>query len=107
MTTLHLDWTKEVASQVGLQLTDLDTKDNKFPTPISIDPGYFSLFRLFTKASEAAPSRAEAGTVIYSWVPGGDKSGARARFAAYGDPMGPFLGLARLVRGSGDSGGVR
>ena len=29
--TVRFDWTKEQASQVGMQLTDLDTKESAFP----------------------------------------------------------------------------
>ncbi len=99
ITTVHFDWTREQPSQVGVQLTDVDTRDNKFPTPMAVEPSHFSLFRLLSLAAEAKPVKGEPGTVIYSWNPGTEKDGARARFATYGDALDVFSALAAQVKG--------
>ena len=99
ITTVHWDWTRELACQVGVQLTDVDTRDNKFPTPLAVEASHFSLFRLLAMASEAKPVKSDATTVVYSWNPGTEKEGgARAKFATFGDPLDVFTALARQVK---------
>lgn len=98
VTTVHFDWTREQACQVGVQLTDLDTKDNKLPTPFAVPPSYFSLFRLLADANEAKPVTTEPGTTVHSWTPGAEKNGVRVRFATYGDALDVFGALAQQVK---------
>jgi hypothetical protein len=99
ITTVHWDWTREQSCQVGVQLTDIETRENKLPTPLALEASRFCLFRLFGKAQEAAPVRSEPGTIVYTWNPGTEKDGgARARFAAYGDALDVFAALAREVK---------
>jgi hypothetical protein len=99
ITPVHWDWTRELACQVGVQLTDVDSRDNKFPTPLAVEASHFSLFRLLALATEAKPTKSDPNTVVYSWNPGTDKGGgARAKFATYGDPLDVFTALARQVK---------
>jgi hypothetical protein len=99
ITTVHWDWTREQTCQVGVQLTDVETRENKLPTPFAVEASRFSLFRLFGKAQEATPVRNEPGTIVYTWNPGTEKDGgARARFATYGDALDVFVALAHEVK---------
>ena len=96
VSTIKLDWTREQPSQVGVQLTDLDTKENKVPTPVSVDPGYWSFFRLLAMG-QSIPLRSEPGAT-YTWTFGTDKLAPRVRFAVYGEPLDAFTALGARVR---------
>jgi hypothetical protein len=95
--TLRIDWTREQASQVGIQLTDLDTKDSTFPEPIVIDSSFWSFHKLLGKAKPSGVKYPPDAT-LYSWdikVGKGRTETGRARFVVIGDPFHAFkLGRA-------------
>jgi hypothetical protein len=64
--TMQLDWTKETNSQVGLQLTDIDTKENIFVEPVRTESSFWSLLRLQQKA-QAEPAKYPPGAKLHSW----------------------------------------
>lgn len=96
--TMQFDWTKETSSQVGLQLTNLDTKENLFVEPTRAESSFWSLLRLQSKGqSEAA--RYPTGAHLYSWpfkIPRGDNETMQAQFVVVDDlwtlfSMGTFV----------------
>jgi hypothetical protein len=64
--TMQLDWTKETNSQVGLQLTNIETKENIFVEPTRTDSSFWSFLRLQLKA-HGEPARFPPGAQLYSW----------------------------------------
>lgn len=64
--TMQLDWTKETNSQVGLQLTDIETKENVFVEPIRTESSFWSLLRLEQKATSEA-AKYPPGAQLYTW----------------------------------------
>jgi|GEM_PF-3386219 len=64
--TMQIDWTKETNSQVGLQLTDIDTKENIFVEPIRTESSFWSLLRLQLKGQGEA-AKYPPGAQLYSW----------------------------------------
>lgn len=63
---MQLDWTKESNSQVGLQLTDVDTKENIFVEPVRTESSFWSMLRLQQKA-QAEYAKFPPGAKLYSW----------------------------------------
>lgn len=66
--TLEFDWTKMSNSQVGVQLTDTETKENSFPKPIVAESSYWSFLRLLRKARQP-PDRVKRppAAKLYTW----------------------------------------
>lgn len=62
-----LDWTKEYTSQVGLQLTDIETKENVFPDPIGTDSSFWSFLRLLKKG-EPTSVKYPPGAQLHTWT---------------------------------------
>lgn len=97
--TVKLDWTREHSSQVGIQLTSLDSKENQFPEPIVVEGSFWSLLRLLKKA-EALPVKQPANAMLYSWAIRHRREGSEktnARFVLLGDPW-EALGRGKLFR---------
>jgi IcmF-related N-terminal domain len=99
--TVGFDWTKDLRSQVGLQLTDLSTKDNTFPPPTVSNGVYWSfhhLLRLGTPSLVKSPTTAR----LYTWLIRVQPDYAPndvipVRFVTVTDPWEPFTTLARYV----------
>ena len=99
LSSIPLDWSKETNSQVGIQLTDLDSKENSFPEPIAVQGSHWSFLRLLKRA-ESAPVKEPANSTLYTWaIPhrlGGPET-TNARFVVTGDPWATFS-LGKVVR---------
>ena len=98
-TLVMLDWTREQTSQVGAQLTDLDSKENTFPDPIVAQGSFWSFLRL-VKKSQSSPVRQPAGATLFTWNVKLHKDGADvvpARFVVLENLWEPFT-LGTLVR---------
>lgn len=83
--TLEIDWTKPQTSQIGIQLTNVNTRRSSYPNPVVAQDSYWSFLRLI--------ARAEAKPPYWSWTfRGGDEgvAGTVARFMVRGDPWAPF-----------------
>ncbi|MBK9265475.1 MAG: hypothetical protein IPM54_37525 [Polyangiaceae bacterium] len=65
--TMSIDWTKTGSSQVGVQLTNTETKENSFPRPIGKSGSYFSFLRLLTAAEPPAPVKEPPTAQLYTW----------------------------------------
>ncbi len=99
--TLGFDWTKDLRSQVGVQLTDLSTKENTFPGPVVSNGQYWSFYHLLRLASQSlvkAPTTAR----LYTWLIHYNTDNATndvvpVRFATVADPWEPFIALARYA----------
>ncbi|MEI7891954.1 MAG: hypothetical protein WCI05_02620, partial [Myxococcales bacterium] len=90
--TVRIPWNMETNSQVGVQLTDIDAKENAFPEPIAVEGAHFSLLRLLTKGA-ASPIKQPANGLLYTWtvtVARGGTDKIAARFIVIGDPFAPF-----------------
>jgi hypothetical protein len=67
--TMSIDWTKTGSSQVGIQLTNTETKENSFPRPIAKSGSYFSFLRLLTVAEQPPAAVKEPPTAqLYTWL---------------------------------------
>jgi type VI protein secretion system component VasK len=105
LVTIRFDWTQEHTAQVGVQLTNLDTKENLYPEPINSPSSHWAVLRLLSMGRPESVKRPEGGT-LYSWVvPHGTGRSEKttARFVIVGDPWQPFsfasrLGSARTLR---------
>ena len=99
--TVRFDWKKEQASQVGMQLTDLDTKDSTFPEPLVVDSSYWSFHKLLRMGTTAAVKH-PPDALLYTWelkVRKGRAETSRVRFVVIGDPFQPFALSKTPVRG--------
>ncbi|WP_437594399.1 type VI secretion protein IcmF/TssM N-terminal domain-containing protein [Sorangium sp. So ce1000] len=95
--TLELDWTKASSSQVGVQLTDVESKENSFPQPIVADGSYFSFLRLLRKAQQPpSPVKQPASAQLYTWeIPLEGGPAVRAQLVVMDNPWAMFtLGKA-------------
>jgi hypothetical protein len=63
---VQLDWTKEYNSQVGLQLTDVETKENVFPEPTAVAGSFWSFLRLLQKG-QSGSVKFPPGAQLYTW----------------------------------------
>jgi hypothetical protein len=93
--TILFDWTKDSTTQIGVQLTDLETKENSFPEPAVVDGAYWSVFRLFRRAA-IAPVKQPRDTALYSWEIAhgrGSNEKTAARVTVTGDPWEVFSRL--------------
>jgi type VI protein secretion system component VasK len=66
LATVRFDWTREQVSQVGVQLTNLDTQEKTFPEPIATPSSSWSALRLLA-AGKASPVKKPAGGELYTW----------------------------------------
>ncbi len=64
---IPVDWTRDTSCQVGLQLTDPETRGNVYVEPIRADNSPWSWLRLLQKG-QAAPVRAPVGAQLYTWT---------------------------------------
>jgi hypothetical protein len=64
--SLPLDWTKEYNAQVGVQLTDMSTKDNSFPEPLRAEGSFWSFMHLL-KRGKAEPAKSPPWALLYTW----------------------------------------
>jgi type VI protein secretion system component VasK len=96
--TLKLDWAAEYASQVGLELTDLETQDRSFADPFTAEKSPWSFFRLLRQA-KAERSKLEAGAQLYAFPfkIGDAETSLPVRFVVFDDPARTFA-IGALVR---------
>lgn len=89
---LPLEWTKTASSQVGVQLTNTETKDNVFPPPINRSGSYYSLLRLLMAAEQPPGAVKEPATAqLYSWdITVQQKEKVRIQFVIKKDPWETF-----------------
>ena len=98
--TVNIDWTKEQASQVGIQLTNLETKENLFPDPVVVEGSFWSLLRLLKKA-EVGMVKQPASARLYSWPIRHSRDGSEktiARFVLLDDPWEGLNGRSDSAR---------
>lgn len=96
--TVRFDWTREQASQVGMQLTDLDSKESTFPEPLVVDASFWSFHKLLRRGT-ATGVKFPPDASLYTWelkVRKGRQDSGRVRFVVIGDPFQPFS-LARVA----------
>jgi hypothetical protein len=106
-TFLNLDWTKETLSQVGVQLTDLESKENTFPEPVVTQSSFWSFLRLLRKGS-ATPARQPADAQVYTWNVKIGREGTDTmpiRFVVLDDPW-DKLGMGKLLKARVQKGGT-
>ncbi|AUX23291.1 uncharacterized protein SOCEGT47_038140 [Sorangium cellulosum] len=91
-TALELDWTTASSSQVGVQLTDVASKEDTHPAPLSAEGSHFSFLRLLRKAAQPpAPVRQPAPGQLYTWqVPAEAGQAVLAQLVVLGDPWETF-----------------
>lgn len=83
--TLEIDWMKAQTSQIGVQLTNIDTRRNTYPNPVVVQDSYWSFLRLL----ERGKSKSE--TFTWTFATGDDGATPTvARFRVEGDPWAPF-----------------
>ena len=89
---LSLEWDKSASSQVGVQLTNTETKDNLFPQPINRSGSNFSLLRLLMAAEQPPSAVKEPATAqLYSWdITVQQKQSVRVQFVLKKDPWETF-----------------
>jgi hypothetical protein len=101
LVTIRFDWTQEHTAQVGVQLTNLDSKDNLYPEPINSPSSHWAVLRLLAMGHAERVKRPSDGT-MYSWIvthgPGRAEK-TTARFVVVGDPWQPFSFAGRLGSG--------
>ncbi len=99
VTTVRFDWTREQVSQVGVQLTNLDTQENLYPDPIATPSSPWSILRLLNAAQSAATKQPPGG-IVYSWDVRHRRDGAdktSARFVVIGN-LADIFSLGQLLR---------
>lgn len=96
---LSLDWSVPSTSQVGVQLTNTESREKTDPDPVVVEGSCFSFLRLLRKAKQPpSPVSQPAGARLYTWdipVAGGDK--VRAQLVLEEDPWETFA-LGKAVR---------
>jgi len=87
-----MDWTKTTSSQVGVQLTNTENKENSFPPPINRSGSYFSFLRLLMAAEQPpAPVKEPPTAQLYAWnFPVAKKQTVRVQFVVKNDPWETF-----------------
>lgn len=93
-TTLAIDWTRDEAAELGVQVTDVETEANSFPPPIAVVGPYWRLLRLLENG-KATRLRGESAT-RYEWdLPfgSGARETVRAALIVHGDPWSGFSSL--------------
>lgn len=89
LSTLRIDWTREQVSQVGVQLTNLDTQEHLFPKPIATAMSYWSALRLLKAAASSKKAKKPVDAQVYLWnVPHSSAGSAKTpvRFAIVSNP---------------------
>lgn len=98
-----IDWTKDENAQVGIQVSDVDTKETSFPTPLVAPGPYWRFYRLLV-LGRSSPVKQPVGSTLYEWDlrlrdGGGEKT--TARVVVVGDPWSVFsLPRASATRAS-------
>jgi hypothetical protein len=92
LTTLHIDWTREQTSQVGIQLMNLDTQEKVFPEPLVTPSSSWSALHLLAMAKVSSVKKPANGQ-LYVWQVRHQPEGGRStavRFIVIGNPFAPF-----------------
>ncbi len=88
--TIPIDWTKDESAQIGVQVTDVETKETSFPSPQVASGPYFRFYRLLQSAAKVSPVKQPADSLLHEWVlllrDGGGGDRTRARVVVVGDP---------------------
>ena len=98
--SVGFEWQKDLRSQVGVQLTDLGSKENTFPPPIVSNGQYWSfyhLLRLGKPSGVKSPPQAR----LYTWEVQNQRDNAvnevlPVKFVTVNDPWEPFAPLGRF-----------
>jgi hypothetical protein len=99
LVTIAFEWTKDQRAQVGVQLTDVISKENSFPQPIVSNGTYWSFYHLLLQGEVSAvksPTTARLYTWRIQYQP--DAAGTEVipvRFTTLTDPWEPFVALGR------------
>ncbi|EYF05023.1 type VI secretion protein IcmF/TssM N-terminal domain-containing protein [Chondromyces apiculatus] len=65
---LAVDWTTPSTALVGVQLTDVASKETSFPPPLAVEGAHFSLLRLLRKAQQPPATLKQAAPAqLYTW----------------------------------------
>jgi hypothetical protein len=90
--SLAFNWTKDETAAIGLQVTDVDTKDTSYPSPL-LAPGTFWRFLRLLKLASVKPAKDGEGVDQYEWllpISDGSSDKMKARLLIAGDPFRPF-----------------
>jgi type VI protein secretion system component VasK len=95
---IRLDWTKRHNAQIGVQLTNVESRENEFPEPLAVQNSFWSFYRLVRLAT-VSPVREPPDGLLHTWsIPrrrGGSEK-LRGSFVVRGDIWSPFkLGKKR------------
>src|SRR6185312_6890850 len=101
LVTVGFEWTKDSRSQVGIQLTDSQTKESAFPSPIVSRGTYWSFYHLLLRAKPGAV-RYPPGAQLYTWdvwsqPDTGSGEMIPVRFVMVNDPWEPFAGISHFA----------
>lgn len=101
LVTVAFDWTKDHRSQVGVQLTDVATKESSFPAPVVSRGTYWSFHHLLLRARDL-PVKSPPAARLYTWhvwyqPDAGPGEMIPVRFVVVNDPWEPFAALAQLA----------
>lgn len=100
---LEFDWTSPNTAQVGIRLTDSETRDHRYPKPITAIKNYWSLLKLLRRAQRLSPEetarlpRLRRGQRRYTWrfaIGRVDGEVLRVSYVAESDPFEVFRRLA-------------
>lgn len=87
-TTVGFDWTRDESASIGVQVTDVDTKETGSPTPLAPQGAYWRFLRLLLTGKATAVTRSVDST-MYEWslpLEDGGSEKMTARFVVVGDP---------------------
>jgi len=71
--TLSIDWNRPGSSQVGVQLTEVESKDNVFPRPVTVSGSSFSFLHLLMAALQPPSAVKEPPDAqLYAWLIAGE-----------------------------------
>lgn len=100
-TRVVVDWTRDEPAQLGLQVTDANTAEQSFPSPVMVEGPYWRLLRLLRKGTTSRVHTPIEGE-LHEWqlaVDGAHGATIRAGFLVQGDPFQGF-NLPRITSGT-------
>jgi hypothetical protein len=98
--SVGFEWNKDLRSQVGVQLTDLGSKENNFPPPIVSNGQYWSFYHLL-RLGKPSGVKSPPSARLYTWDIQNQRDNAvnevlPVKFVTVNDPWEPFAGLGRF-----------
>ena len=98
--SVGFEWNKDSESQVGVQLTDLGSKENNFPPPIVSNGQYWSFYHLL-RLGRPSGVKSPPSARLYTWdIPSQRDNTPNdvlpVKFVTVNDPWEPFAPLGRF-----------